>query len=85
MSSVLATEQYKRDVRRADKKHYDLTKLAGIVETLRKNGAVPTSHKLHGEWSSYQECHIAPDWLLIYKLDPEFLYLYRTGTHNELF
>ncbi|MDO8492114.1 MAG: type II toxin-antitoxin system YafQ family toxin [bacterium] len=88
MRSLLTTEQYKRDVRRLHKKHYDFSKLARTVETLRQNGAVPISqspHKLHGQWSNHSECHIDGDWLLIYKVDASFVYLYRTGTHDELF
>ncbi|MDP2651730.1 MAG: type II toxin-antitoxin system YafQ family toxin, partial [bacterium] len=42
-------------------------------------------HKLHGKWIGYSECHIEHDWLLIYKTDTKFVYLYRTGSHNDLF
>ena len=42
-------------------------------------------HPLHGEWSDFRECHIDPDWVLIYQIDDENLYLARTGTHADLF
>lgn len=42
-------------------------------------------HPLRGEWSDFRECHIDPDWLLIYRIDDENLYLARTGTHADLF
>lgn len=42
-------------------------------------------HTLYGEWSDFRECHIDPDWLLIYRMDDENLYLARTGTHADLF
>jgi mRNA interferase YafQ len=42
-------------------------------------------HPLGGEWKSFRECHIEPDWLLIYKIDGDDLHLVRTGTHSDLF
>ena len=88
MRALLTAQQFKRDVRRLHKKHHDLSKLMRVIELLRQNGSVSMSHdphKLHGEWSNHWECHIESDWLLIYRVDAAFVYLYRTGTHNELF
>ncbi|MFZ2500833.1 MAG: type II toxin-antitoxin system YafQ family toxin [Minisyncoccia bacterium] len=88
MRSLLTTKQYERDVRRLHKKHADLAKLVRVVETLRERGTLPASHrphKLHGEWSRYFECHIEDDWLLIYRVDAQYVYLYRTGSHRDLF
>jgi mRNA interferase YafQ len=88
MRVLLTTEQFKRDVRRLHKKHWNLAKLTRITEILREAGVTPTGnnpHKLHGEWSDHFECHIEQDWLLIYKVDVKFVYLYRTGSHDELF
>ena len=42
-------------------------------------------HPLGGEWIRYRDCHIEPDWLLIYKIEEDDLYLVRTGTHSDLF
>ncbi len=88
MRALLTTKQFERDVRRLYKKHCDLTKLAFITETLREKGIAPVStkpHKLHGEWGEHFECHVERDWLLIYRVDANFVYLYRTGSHDDLF
>jgi mRNA interferase YafQ len=88
MRLVLTTGHYKRDVLRLHKKHYDLKLLTGITKMLQQDGVAPRRydpHKLHGEWSGYLECHLEHDWLLIYKTDAKFVYLYRTGSHNDLF
>jgi mRNA interferase YafQ len=88
MRSVLITSHYKRDVLRLHKKHYDVQLLTDIIKMLQRNGSVPVQyepHKLHGKWLGYSECHVEHDWLLIYKTDKEFVYLYRTGSHGELF
>ena len=88
MLSVLATEQYKRDVVHLHKKHWDVSILTVVTKILQRDGVLPARygpHKLHGKWSGYSECHICRDWLLIYKTDAEFVYLYRTGSHNDLF
>jgi len=88
MRSILATEQYKRDVIRLYKKHYDVSLLTDLTKILQRDGVAPVRyvpHKLHGKWRGYIECHLDRDWLLIYKTDLKFVYLYRTGSHNELF
>lgn len=88
MRSVLTTEQYKRDVRRLYKKHYKVLLLSTITKVFQRDGVAPIQyepHKLHGKWSGYLECHLAQDWLLIYKIDAKFVYLYRTGSHDDLF
>jgi mRNA interferase YafQ len=88
MRSVLITNHYKRDVLRLHKKHYDVQLLTDITKVLQQDGVAPAPyepHKLHGKWNGYFECHIAHDWLLIYKIDAKFVYLYRTGSHNDLF
>jgi len=88
MRVILAAERYRRDVRRLHKKHYDVHLLTEITKMLQLDGSVPARyqpHKLHGKWSGHFECHVAHDWLLIYKTDAKFVYLYRTGSHNDLF
>lgn len=88
MRSVLTTTRYKRDVLRLHKKHYEVHLLTNITKMLQRDGIVPVKHephKLHGEWSGYFECHVTQDWLLIYKVDAQFVYLYRTGSHSDLF
>ncbi len=67
----------------------DMEKLRTVFEALRQDSELPAScrpHKLSGNFKDYWECHIAPDWLLIYDIsDDEYLYLERTGTHSDLF
>lgn len=67
-----------------------ITKFEQTVELLIQNRSLPKpfkDHPLKGDWSDYRECHIEPDWLLVYKINNETseLYLARTGTHSDLF
>jgi mRNA interferase YafQ len=62
--------------------------LIAAVELLAETGTLPegySPHQLSGEWKSVLECHIDPDWLLIYEVTPEEVLLIRTGTHSDLF
>ena len=87
---ILRTTRFKKDYKRAKKRGYPVEKLREIVTKLA-NGeqlAPETSdHALTGNYIGKRECHITPDWLLIYEVDEEVLYLYlsRTGTHSDLF
>ena len=88
MRSVLTAKRYRRDVLRLYKKHYDVQVLTDATKILQRDGVMPAQyspHKLHGKWSGYLECHVGRDWLLIYKTDAKFVYLYRTGSHDDLF
>ena len=79
---------FRRDLKRISKRGYDRARLDLIVDALRQGSALPASaraHPLKGEWKGYWECHIAPDWLLIYKVAVEEVALARTGTHADLF
>ena len=72
------------------KRGYDLTLLTGVIELLVQGERLPRNyldHGLNGEWSDFRECHIQPDWILIYRIDDEMLVLTltRTGTHSDLF
>jgi len=62
--------------------------LIAVVELLAQDGELPAGyrpHRLSGEWKGIWECHIEPDWLLIYDVTPEEVLLIRTGTHLDLF
>jgi mRNA interferase YafQ len=62
--------------------------LIEIIEKLAKKETLPPKnrdHNLSGNYANFRECHIQPDWLLIYKYDQETLYLTRTGGHSDLF
>ena len=80
--------QFKRDRRLCIKRGYDMTLLADAVNILRIPAALPAQNRVHslsGNWFGYQECHLAPDWLLIYRVEGNELRLARTGTHSDLF
>ena len=80
--------QFKRDRRLCVKRGYDMGLLSVAVGTLRIPAALPPQNRAHGltgNWAGYQECHLAPDWLLIYRVEGNELRLARTGTHADLF
>lgn len=84
------TAKFKKDLKRIQKRGKDLGKLKAIISTLCSEEALPDKnrdHTLSGNWKGYRECHIEPDWLLIYVVDADekILYLARTGTHSDLF
>jgi mRNA interferase YafQ len=79
---------FQRDLKKAIKRGRDRGRLDTIIDLLRRGTPLPSSarpHKLSGEWRGYWECHIGPDWLLIYKVIGNSLRLARSGTHAELF
>ncbi len=86
---LVQTSQFKQDLKRV--KHsgrYSIDDLLQVVELLKSGESLPEKykeHNLHGNWQHYKECHVKPDWLLIYKLSTEQLVLARTGSHSELF
>nr|WP_205396169.1 type II toxin-antitoxin system YafQ family toxin [Streptococcus lutetiensis] len=86
------TNQFLRDYKRLKKKHYDMTKLKRVINLIVDGKKDILYHKyknhyLQGKYKSYQECHIEPDWLLIYKITESrlTLVLTRTGSHDDLF
>ncbi|MCX4367825.1 MAG: type II toxin-antitoxin system YafQ family toxin [Clostridia bacterium] len=84
------TSRFEKDVKQAIKRGKDINKLFDIIEKLSRNEPLETRNRVHmlvGEYSGYWECHIEPDWLLIYEKFDEILVLsaYRTGTHSDLF
>lgn len=88
MLELNASSQFKRDHRRCIKRGYDMSLLNDVVNTLLVPALLPEKnrdHTLSGEWSGDRECHILPDWLLIYRVAGNELYLVRTGTHSDLF
>lgn len=87
---VKFTSQFKKDLKLAKKQNKDLDKLFEVVNTLADGGKLDASyrdHDLSGNYKGTRECHIEPDWLLIYEIRNEVLVLilYRLGTHSELF
>lgn len=87
---VSLTGQFKKDLKQAKKRGLDLQDLFAVIELLANDQPLPEKnrdHGLHGDYIGYRECHISPDWLLIYQKDTEIriITLYRTGTHSDLF
>ena len=90
MYKIVSSKQFKRDLKISLKRGYDLNKLKEVVNTLASGDALPKKHKDHnlsGKYSKFRECHIEPDWLLVYRADKECLelFLFRNGTHSDLF
>ncbi len=82
------TGSFKRDLKRVTKRGYDLTKLSTVLTLLQTDAPLALSnrpHPLKGEWKGFLECHIGPDWLLIYQVHETRIILARTGTHSDLF
>ncbi|MGK7896964.1 MAG: type II toxin-antitoxin system YafQ family toxin [Xenococcus sp. (in: cyanobacteria)] len=84
------SNRFRRDLRRMKKRGKDLEKLKKVVRLLVGEQSLPDSyrdHSLVGDWSGYRDCHIEPDWLLLYIIDRDekILTLARTGTHSDLF
>lgn len=87
---VKFTNAYKKGYKRAKKRGLNLQLIDDVVDELRqghKLGAKYREHALHGNWEGFRECHIQPDWLLIYLIEDDILTLTlsETGTHSELF
>ena len=88
MLNLHLTTRFKRDLKQATKRGKDIAKIESIIELLQTGQPLPPKnrdHNLSGDWTDHRECHIEPDWLLIYWTDDEYLHLARTGTHADLF
>jgi len=86
--NLIYTSQFKKDSKRVSKQGKDLTKLEFIIETLLSNKILEPKfkdHSLSGKWKNHRDCHIEPDWLLIYQITTNSLILERTGSHSDLF
>ena len=90
MLEIKPTGRFKRDLKVCLRRGYNIGALEEIVDMLARQGKLPErnrDHDLGGDYEGCRECHIAPDWLLVYKVsgDSLVLYLLRTGTHSDLF
>jgi mRNA interferase YafQ len=88
MKPLVESTSFRKDRKRVHKRGYDVTKLVAIIEKLQLGKPLPASNRAHplkGEWKGYWECHVEPDWLLIYKVTEDEVRLARTGTHADLF
>ena len=88
MLNVRYSTRFKKDFKTCVKRGYKMSLLQQAINTLRIPAPLPPQnrdHNLSGNYSGYRECHIEPDWLLIYKQTDDELRLDRTGTHADLF
>lgn len=90
MYKIRPTSRFQKDLKRVQKRGLDLGLLTAVIKQLAAGQPLPPKnrdHSLTGDYSGCRECHVAPDWLLIYEIDQDtlFLYLTRTGTHSDLF
>ena len=90
MLDIILSNRFRRDLKAIKKRGLDLELLNAVVDTLAARQPLEEKHRdyaLTGDYSGFRECHILPDWLLIYRVDDEelFLLLSRTGTHSDLF
>ena len=90
MLNVRYTVQFKKDYKLAVKRGYNPKELEKVIDLLKTGEPLPQiykDHPLSGGWKNYRDCHIRPDWILIYRVieDSLILELSRTGTHSDLF
>lgn len=89
MYEIRMVKQFRKDLKALDKSMYDLDELDKVVSMLANGQRLPPEyhdHDLHGKFEGTRECHIRPDWLLIYRTKKKelILYLLSTGTHSNL-
>ena len=88
--AVRPSSRFQKDLKRVQKRGYNISLLTEVIKKLANGEELPPKnhdHLLVGDYVGCRECHIAPDWLLIYEISEEelFLYLTRTDTHSDLF
>lgn len=88
MLKIIYLNKFKKEIIKAQKRGKDLKKLKKVIEKLAKGEKLSPKyrdHVLQGEFQGFRECHIEPDWLLIYEQTHHELILTRTGSHSDLF
>ena len=90
MLTIARSNRFLKDLRLAKKRGLDLSLLEEVVNKLANQEVLDEKyhdHALSGDFADFRECHIKPDWLLVYTVDDEELelFLFRTGTHSDLF
>ena len=88
MKVIFQTSQFKKDFKRIKKRGKDLSKLKEVVNAIANSETLEGRHRDHalsGNWTGSSDCHIEPDWILIYRVDGDYLFLERTGSHSDLF
>lgn len=87
---VVTTNQFRRDMKLAKRRGYDPKLISYVIEELANGNQLDEKYRDHalvGQYNGFRECHISPDWLLVYKIHENelLLILSRTGTHSDLF
>ncbi len=90
MLTIKYQNSFKKDYKLIKKRGYDISKLQNIIDLLASRKPLPyvnRDHNLIGNYAGCRECHITPDWLLIYEINEDelILHLLRTGSHSDLF
>lgn len=90
MLEIVISNQFKKDLKLMIRRGADTNLLDSVVTDLANGKKLDEKHRDHsltGNYSGFRECHIKPDWLLIYRIDSDklFLLVFRTGTHSDLF
>lgn len=90
MLDVVYASSFKKDLKRIVKRGKDISKLSRVIDLLRTGSPLPASYRDHlltGNYRTYRECHIEPDWLFVYRIERDQLQLLLafTGTHSDLF
>lgn len=86
--TIRVTKRFKKDVKRIKRQKKDIQLMKDIISMLERGDQVPTQylpHRLKGNWIHHYECHLEPDWLLIWRDENDVTSLVRTGSHSELF
>lgn len=89
MLTIKYEKSFKKDYKRVKKRGYNIQLLENVLELLARQEPLPLKYKDHaltGDYKGFRECHITPDWLLVYEIHDEelILVLTRTGTHSDL-
>ncbi len=87
---IKSSKKFDKDLKRIYKRGYDISRIKAVIEKIANGEKLPEKNKDHiltGNYKGCRECHITPDWILIYEIvnDELILYLTRTGTHSDLF
>ncbi len=88
MKNLNYTTTFKKDYKTVLKRGWDADELQAVIDLLAAGHTLPQkykNHRLQGRWHSFYECHIKPDWLLIWSQDEDNIYLARTGSHADLY
>ena len=90
MLEIVPSNQFKKDLKLAKKRGLKIDKLREVINALSEQKKLDDKyrdHGLSGDYKGFRECHVEPDWLLIYRINEDVLelYLFRTGSHSDLF